>query len=44
MSQLFSLKDVRERNGENGADTWIVIRDIVYNVTNYLDEVCVFLI
>lgn len=40
MPDLFTLKDVRERNGENGTDTWIVIRDIVYDVTKYLDEVC----
>lgn len=42
MSQLYTLNDVRQRNGENGADTWIVIRDIVYDVTKYLDEVCVY--
>lgn len=41
MSQLYTLNDVRQRNGKNGADTWIVIRDIVYDVTKYLDEVCV---
>lgn len=42
MSQFFTLNDVRERNGKNGADTWIVIKDIVYDVTKYLDQVCVF--
>lgn len=41
MSQFYTLNDVRQRNGKNGTDTWIVIRDIVYNVTKYLDEVCV---
>lgn len=39
MPQLYTLNDVRQRNGKDGADTWIVIKDIVYNVTKYLDEV-----
>lgn len=39
MSQLFSLAEVAEYNGENGKACWIIIRDIVYDVTNYLDDV-----
>lgn len=39
MSQLFSLAEVAEQNGENGKQCWIIIRDIVYNVTDYLDDV-----
>lgn len=39
MSQLYTLNDVRQRNGKDGADTWIVIKDVVYDVTTYLDQV-----
>lgn len=42
MPQTYTLNDVRQRNGKNGADTWIVIIDIVYDVTKYLHEVCVY--
>lgn len=42
MSQLFSLAEVSEYNGENGKACWIIIRDIVYDVTNYLDDVSDF--
>lgn len=39
MAQLYSLNDVSVNNGKNGAKTWIVIRDSVYDVTDYLDDV-----
>lgn len=39
MSQLFSLADVSEYNGQNGKATWIIIRDVVYDVTSYMDDV-----
>lgn len=39
MSQLYTLDEVKTHNGRNGADTWIVIGDSVYNVTNYLQDV-----
>lgn len=35
----YSLVDVSVNNGINGQPTWIVIRDIVYDVTTYLDDV-----
>lgn len=35
---LYSLNDVAERNGRDGADTWIVIHDMVYDVTKYKEE------
>lgn len=37
--QLYTLVEIKENNGQNGAPTWIVIRDIVYDVTTYLDDV-----
>lgn len=43
MAQLYTLNDVRQRNGKNGADTWIVIKDNVYDVTKYLNDVSVLL-
>lgn len=39
MSQLYTLDEVKQHNGKNGAKTWIVIRDIVYDVTEFLNEV-----
>lgn len=44
MSQLYTLQDVAVNNGENGMPTWIVVRDIVYDCTNYLDDVSAYLI
>ena len=35
----FSLQEVAERDGQNGAETWVVIKDIVYNMTEFLKEV-----
>lgn len=37
--QLFKLSDVAVNDGTDGKPCWIIIRDSVYNVTNYLDEV-----
>lgn len=39
MSQQYSLNEVAVNNGEDGKPVWIIIRDIVYDVTNYLDDV-----
>lgn len=39
MSQLYTLNDVAQNTGENGMPCWIVVRDIVYDCTNYLDDV-----
>ncbi|XP_044728147.1 cytochrome b5-like [Chrysoperla carnea] len=36
--KLYSLKEVAEHNGENGSEIWIIIKDMVYNVTPYLDD------
>lgn len=37
--QLFKLTDVAVNDGTDGKPCWIIIRDSVYNVTDYLDEV-----
>lgn len=39
MSILYSLADVVPNTGENGTRCWCVIRDIVYDFTDYLGEV-----
>lgn len=39
MSQLFTLAEIKQYNGKNGAKTWVVIHDIVYDVTDYLQDV-----
>lgn len=39
MSQQYSLKEVAQKDGTNDQPTWIVIKDIVYDVTNYMQHV-----
>ncbi|XP_078050503.1 cytochrome b5 [Augochlora pura] len=34
----YHLNDVALKNGKDGANTWIVIHDMVYDVTKYKDE------
>ncbi|XP_058464109.1 cytochrome b5 [Malaya genurostris] len=34
----FTLQEVALRDGKNGNPTWIIIRDSVYDVTDYLNE------
>ncbi|XP_058834962.1 cytochrome b5 [Topomyia yanbarensis] len=38
VSRDFTLQEVALRDGKNGNPTWIIIRDGVYDVTDYLDE------
>ncbi|XP_065159742.1 cytochrome b5-like [Atheta coriaria] len=35
---FYSPDEIRKHNGQNGTDTWIVVRDVVYDVTPFLDE------
>lgn len=44
MSTLYKLEDVARNDGKNGTRCWIVIRDIVYDVTDYLDQVSLIFI
>ncbi|XP_033338432.2 cytochrome b5 [Megalopta genalis] len=37
-STRYHLNDVARRNGKDGADTWIVVHDMVYDVTKYKKE------
>lgn len=39
MTEVFTMDEVRLNNGKNGAHAWIAIKGVVYNVTDYLDEV-----
>lgn len=39
MSQLYTLDDVALNTGDNGMPCWIIVRDIVYDCTDYLDDV-----
>lgn len=41
MSQQYSMVEVAANNGADGKPTWIVIRDIVYDVTNYMEDVSI---
>lgn len=42
MSKLFTLEEIKSQNGKNGAKTWIVLHDNVYDVTDYLQDVIPF--
>lgn len=42
MVQFYTLEEVKLRNGKNGAQTWIVIHDCVYDATEFLEEVRIF--
>lgn len=42
MSKLYSLDEIKSNNGKNGAKTWIVLYDNVYDVTDFLKEVSFF--
>lgn len=35
----YTMADVKTRNGKNGNPVWIVYKDSVFDVTNYLGEV-----
>ncbi|XP_055627592.1 cytochrome b5-like isoform X2 [Toxorhynchites rutilus septentrionalis] len=34
----YTRQEVALRDGKNGAQTWIIIRDVVYDVTTYLED------
>ncbi|CAL7952123.1 unnamed protein product [Xylocopa violacea] len=34
----YSLKEVAKHNGTDGETIWIVVHDMVYDVTNYMDK------
>lgn len=42
MSKLYTLEEIKSQNGKNGAKTWIVLHDNVYDVTDYLEDVGIF--
>ena len=35
----YTVTEVAERNGKNGTEVWIIIKDVVYDVTKFLNEV-----
>lgn len=37
----YTIEEVKKNNNKDGARTWIVIRGVVYDVTDYLSEVSV---
>lgn len=39
MPQIYSLEQVANNDGQNSKLMWIVVRDNVYDVTEYLNEV-----
>lgn len=39
MAQLYTLAEVKLHDGKNGNRTWVVISDIVYDVTDYIGDV-----
>ena len=37
---LYRLEDVTRNNGQNGTKVWVVIQNSVYDLTDYVKEVC----
>lgn len=42
--KYFSLEEIKLNNGVNGAACWIIYKNKVYNVTDYVDDVSSFII
>lgn len=40
--QKYTLSEIAQRNGKDGNDVWIIIRDVVYDVTEFLQNVSSF--
>lgn len=38
--KYYTIEEVKKNNNVDGARTWIIIRGVVYDVTDYLNEVC----
>lgn len=38
-TKFFSLYEIAKNDGKEGHKTWIIVRDNVYDVTDYMDEV-----
>ncbi|KAJ3658170.1 hypothetical protein Zmor_009927 [Zophobas morio] len=36
--KYFSLEEVAKNDGKNGNKTWIIVKDNVYDVTDYVDD------
>ncbi|XP_057672905.1 cytochrome b5-like [Diorhabda carinulata] len=36
--KFYTLEEISKHDGKQDARTWIIIRDVVYDVTNYLDN------
>lgn len=45
MSEIvkYSLDEISKNNGKDGSKVWIIVRNNVYDVTDYLDEVKLFI-
>lgn len=37
--QCFTLEEVAKHNGVGDAGTWMIIKNVVYDLTDYLDKV-----
>lgn len=35
---VYSIDDIRLRNGKNGSQSWVTYKDGVYNITNFIEE------
>lgn len=36
----YTVSEVAERNGKDGAEVWFYIKDVVYDVTKFMNQVC----
>lgn len=39
MSQTYSMCEISENNGKSGKPVWIIVKNVVYDVTKLLKEV-----
>lgn len=39
---LISFEDVAKNNGKNGSKVWVILQRNVYDLTDYIREVCGF--
>ncbi|XP_059620021.1 cytochrome b5 [Phlebotomus argentipes] len=38
MTQKYTREEISQQNGRDGKDCWLIIKNSVYNVTNYLQD------
>lgn len=37
-SKLYTLQEVALRDGKSSKESWVVVKDIIYDITNFMEE------